>query len=495
MDSNHEAYRRLISGTDLRGIASAGFGKEITLTPEAAAAAGAAFVRALRRWQGIDHPYIAVGTDPRLSGAALKEATMRGLRSEGARCLDCGLSTTPAMFSATKAPTGADGAIMITASHLPPERNGLKFFLPTGGLNASQLREMVDDMCPVKHEFSVDKTDHNLLSEYAATLTAFIDPDGSLPLKGMRIVLDAGNGSGGFFAKVLEDTGAVVDGRYLEPDGRFPNHPANPEDAAAMASICAAVQETGADIGIIFDADCDRAALVGRGGVPINRDRLIALVAAVLLNESPGATIVTDSVTSTGLAEFIQERGGKHLRFKRGYRNVIDEAIRLQESGVDCPCAIETSGHCALRDNGYLDDGAYLTAWLLRHFGRLNAEGTDWMELTASLREPAEDAEIRIPLTRADFGADANAVLAAVEKAAIEDSTLSLAQDSAEGVRVHCPEGGWFMIRRSVHDPQLPVNIQSDNEGGAKSMAQRLLAMLEPLGELMNLESLRNFVS
>ena len=102
-----------------------------------------------------------------------------------------------------------------------------------------------------------------------------------------------------------------------------------------------------------------------QNGKAINRNRLIALIAAILLDEEPGGTFVTDSVTSSGLAQFIAEWGGTHYRYKRGYRNVIDEAIRLNAEGINCPLAIETSGHAALRENYFLDDVMYLVTRLI----------------------------------------------------------------------------------------------------------------------------------
>ena len=123
----------------------------------------------------------------------------------------------------------------------------------------------------------------------------------------MRIVVDAGNGAGGFFAALLASLGADTTGsQFLDPNGLFPNHAPNPEDADAMAALSAAVVRSGADLGLIFDTDCDRGAVVGPDGQEINRNRLIAALAAIVLKECPGGTIVTDSVTSTGLAEFIR---------------------------------------------------------------------------------------------------------------------------------------------------------------------------------------------
>ncbi len=126
-----------------------------------------------------------------------------------------------------------------------------------------------------------------------------------------------GNGAGGFYADMLKALGARTDGsQVLEPDGNFPNHSPNPENEVAMESIAAAVVKHHADLGVIFDADCDRAAIVDASGIEINRNRLIALISAILLQSNPGATIVTDSVTSSGLAAFIEKHGGVHYRFK-----------------------------------------------------------------------------------------------------------------------------------------------------------------------------------
>lgn len=183
----------------------------------------------------------------------------------------------------------------------------------------------------------------------------------------MKIIVDAGNGSGGFYAeKVLKNLGADVEGsQFLDPDGMFPNHIPNPENKEAMDSISKATVNSNADLGIIFDTDVDRAAIVDSKGMEINKNSLIALISNIVLRENPGSTIVTDSVTSIGLNEYISEHGGVHHRFKRGYKNVINEAIRLNNEGISAPLAIETSGHAALKENYFLDDGAYLVSKII----------------------------------------------------------------------------------------------------------------------------------
>lgn len=229
------------------------------------------------------------------------------------------------------------------------------------------------------------------------------------PLAGKHIVVDAGNGAGGFFAeRVLAPLGADTAGsRYLDPDGRFPNHVPNPELPEAMDSIREAVLESHADFGVIFDTDVDRAGAVLSNGEELNRNRLIALISAILLREHPGTAIVTDSITSTGLAEFIAAHGGVHRRFRRGYRNVINEALRLNAAGQDCQLAIETSGHAALKENYFLDDGAYLVTRFLMEI----AAGRSLESLLEGLYEPVESREFRLKILAEDFRAAGTAVL------------------------------------------------------------------------------------
>ena len=364
-------------------------GERAELTEKEAARIAAAFSHWLAVKRDKESLRIGVGMDSRLTGPALKEAIIRGLRDTGADVFDCGMASTPAMFMSTVTEGYAyDGAIMITASHLPAERNGMKFFTPAGGIDKSDLVEIL----------KIGESGEDLAGGEPGRVSesAFMDTYCALlaekvrqalgedrPLHGAHIVVDAGNGAGGFFVgKVLHVLGAGTAGsQYLTPDGRFPHHAPNPEDREAIAAISEAVVDNTADMGIIFDADVDRAGAVDHTGKAINRNRLIALMASIMLREHPGSTIVTDSVTSTGLARFIEARGGVHHRFKRGYRNVINEAVRLNREGIECPLAMETSGHGALRENYFLDDGAYLMVRVLIEMARLRREGRDIIDL------------------------------------------------------------------------------------------------------------------
>ena len=222
----------------------------------------------------------------------------------------------------------------------------------------------------------------------------------------------------------------------------------------------------------------DRAGAVLSSGEELNRNRLIAMIAAILLREHPGTTIVTDSITSTGLAAFIRERGGVHRRFRRGYRNVINEAIRLNGLGTDCQLAMETSGHGALKENWFLDDGAYLVTKLLMEL----ACGRALEALIAGLPEPAESREFRLKITDPDFKARGQAVLDELLAFARTQEGWAEAPDNHEGVRFSLDGGhgdGWFLLRLSLHDPLLPLNIESDSPGGVRVIAGELLPFLQ----------------
>ena len=483
-------FRKLKSGSDVRGVA---IGENAVLTCEVAEVLGYAFALYVAKHTGKapEELRIALGRDSRLSGEALLTAAANGIARAGAEADDYGMCTTPAMYMAILTEGfQPDASIMVTASHHPWQMNGLKFFLAEGGIGFHELDELLDMAQGLKELPPVcGKVEHlPFLPTYENHLKQLIingvDPEVQKPLLGLHVVVDAGNGAGGFYASMLEELGAWIEGsQFLEPDGHFPNHIPNPENKDAMASISAAVKQVGADLGVIFDADCDRAAIVDHTGKEINRNRLIAVISAILLDEMPGATIVTDSVTSAGLADFIKEWGGEHYRYKRGYRNVIDEAVRLNEAGINCPLAIETSGHAALRDNHFLDDGMYLVTVLLIKAMQLKQQGETLGHLLDGLREPVESTEIRLPVTCEDFAACARSAIEHVLDYASGCEDWHIAPDNREGVRISFDVGGelnsaWFLLRLSVHDPVMPLNAESDVPGGVKAVLAKLYEAL-----------------
>ena len=476
----------LKSGSDVRGTA---VGEGAVLTDEVALALGAAFIRKLCAEKGkkASEITISLGRDSRVSGPALLAAAAEGIRKAGAVAIDFGMCTTPAMFMSTITDGfRTDGAIMITASHHPWNKNGLKFFTEKGGLEGNEISELLRDAQSPHDELHEEGEIRQIpflpvyMKQLADRIRKGLGTTDQQPLRGLQVAVDAGNGAGGFYAELMEQLGASTEGsQFLEPDGRFPNHIPNPENPDAIQSLQAAVTASGADVGVIFDADCDRAAIVDGDGKAINRNRLIALISAILLEEKKGQTIVTDSVTSSGLADFIREHGGRHYRFKRGYRNVIDEAIRLNREGESCPLAIETSGHAALRENHFLDDGMYLVTVLIIRAMIMKRRNDKLGSLIADLREPVESTEIRLNITDQDFRTIGEKVIRSVLDYAGKDPDWHIAPDNREGIRISFDlndknDAGWFLLRLSVHDPVMPLNAESDIPGGVKDMLQRL---------------------
>ena len=490
-------WAQLKNGSDIRGIAVKSENGDVNLTDEKIRAIAAAFAVWLEKKTDKRPLKIAVGHDSRISADRIKTAVVTSLTKAGVNVLDCGLISTPAMFMTCVAPeTDCDGSVQITASHLPYDRNGLKFFTKAGGCESTEIEEILTlaqngEALP---ETAGTVTTFDFLSLYAAMLVnkvrnAVNADDFDHPLAGFHVVVDAGNGAGGFYVeKVLQVLGADITGsQFLEPDGMFPHHIPNPENETAMASVTEAVKNAHADMGIIFDTDVDRAGAVDSFGREINRNRLIALISAILLEERKPAVIVTDSITSSGLKKFIENHGGMHHRFKRGYKNVINEAIRLNREGQYCPLAIETSGHAALKENYFLDDGAYLVTKLLIQAAILRKKGKKLDDLLLGLEEPKESREFRMNLSCEDFKAYGQSVIDAVTAFAQKDPAWTPAPDNYEGIRVSFAPGdgdGWFLLRLSLHEPLMPLNIETNEPGGVKTIARKLYAVLYRFDEL-----------
>ena len=478
------------SGTDVRGIAvGESDGKIPFLSDEAVRNIVCGFVKFL----GKKPLKIAVGHDCRVSADRLKTAVINALVDLGVSVVDCGLSSTPAMFM-TNVELGCDAAIQLTASHHPWDKNGLKFFVNKSGIDGKQLGEILKNAEAAAFDNCEKGTVEavGFMPRYAQILREIIikGTGETQPLKGLKIAVDAGNGVGGFYAsQVLEPLGADVSGsRYLEPDGMFPNHIPNPENKQAMQAISEAVVESKSDLGLIFDTDVDRAACVDSNGKEIARNRLVALAAAIALEGNDGGTVVTDSIVSDGLIDFINNTlGGVILPFKRGYKNVIDKQIELNNSGTNCPLAIETSGHAAFRDNWYLDDGAYLAARIVIKLVELKKQGKTLESLFASLEEAAEEKEIRLKIKVEDFRSYGEKFVEDLREFAEKSEVWSVVPNTHEGVRINANEtsgDGWLLARLSVHDPVIPVNFESRSEGGTLNAAKILLDFVKNYAEL-----------
>ncbi len=496
------------SGTDIRGYGAVEYSKEkLFLSDAVVSKITVAFAEWISQRNGkeISSLKVSVGRDSRVSGPRIIKAVADTLSSLGVSVKNCGLASTPAMFMSTL-DLECDGAVQITASHHPWERNGLKFFTPDGGLEGSDIATLLEKAENINIDGIVADgtkiTDVDYMSDYAAHLRDMIKKGVNAenyekPLEGFKIIVDAGNGVGGFYAEnVLRPLGADTDGsQFLEPDGMFPNHIPNPENADAMKSICSAVIASKADFGIIFDTDVDRAGCVDRDGEEINRNRLVALASYIALEGHDSGVIVTDSVTSDGLKTYIESIGGEHYRFKRGYKNVINKQIELNNNGTFCPLAIETSGHAAFKENYYLDDGAYLMTKIVILIAR-DKTGNALQDILAPLQQPAEEKELRFAINCEDFKAYGENVIAELEKYYDGRNGWKIADDNREGMRISADRengDGWFLLRLSVHDPIMPLNIESNEEGGVMKIAKDFYEFIKKF-ELLDISPIEKFI-
>lgn len=507
-------YSKLKSGTDIRGEATSrrdssfetreatgGNDSSVNLTDEVIENIAAGFLCWCEKHIGkkSNELTIALGHDSRISADRISAAVIRTFEKYGVKTLFCGLASTPSMFMAV-IDIPCDASVQITASHHPWYRNGLKFFTKQGGLDSPDITEILEyaqnSLAPAVTVKGLTESS-SFMNRYSEILRDIIKKgvnaeNYNAPLEGFKIVVDAGNGAGGFYATdVLEKLGADVSGSvFLEPDGMFPNHIPNPENAEAMKAVSDATIKANADLGVIFDTDVDRGAAVDQNGVEISRNRLVALASAIALENSPGGTIVTDSVTSDGLKDFIETTlGGKHHRFQRGYKNVINEAQRLTAEGINCPLAIETSGHAAMKENYFLDDGAYLVTKIIIKMAALRKEGRTVDDLLKPLKEPAEAMEKRIPIKEEDFRTFGNNVICDLLEYA-KKQKWDIAPDNHEGIRISFPKDsgdGWFLLRLSVHDPIMPLNLESNEVGGTDILLSHISKFFdENYPELLN---------
>lgn len=487
--------KHLISGTDIRGIVSKFEDREINLSGEEVKFIAKGFGLWIEKNCGKQARNenrkikIAVGYDARLTGTLFSQIIRNVLKNMGIDVYNCGMSITPSLFMTTIFDEyKVDGAVMITASHLPSYYNGLKFFSLRGGLEKEEVVELLElsknnpEFIEVKDKgIEIGKELANDYAKYLVDLIKAQAKNGEKPLQKLKIVVDAGNGAAGFIAEnvIAELGGDITGSQFLNPDGNFPNHVPNPEAKEAIESIKQAVLKNNADFGIIFDADGDRSAFIDQEGREINRNNLIVLLAEILIKETPKATIVTDSVTSIELKKFIEKRGGKHHRFQRGYKNVINEAKRLNDEGIYTPLAIETSGHAAFIDNYFLDDGAYMAARLLIQLVKSKQKGVNFTDVLNEIKEPVEEKELRFKIKELDnFREIGNEILKDLKEYVLTVSNWELEMPNYEGIRVNVDKENWFLLRLSLHEPLLCLNIETTKKGKVEEVLIKLKEFL-----------------
>jgi len=428
------------------------------LGEEMAEKIGSAFVRLLGAKR------IVVGRDMRLSSGTIAGAFARGVTRAGADVADIGEVSTPLLNYAIYRGE-FDGGAMVTASHLPGDMNGLKLAgrdaVPLSGDRGLPLLESMIGGEAVSAgagaHYHVD-----MLDDYVGTVAGFARAPGSL-----TIAVDAGSGMAGpEIPRLFERVPAWrLVPMYLEPDGRFPHHHANPLDPATTRELQDRVVAEGADFGAAFDGDADRCGFIDERGERVREDLVTGLIAEYLLEENPGATIMYDLRSSRAVVEAIERAGGRGVRSRVGHAFI---KARMREE--DAIFAGELSGHYYYRDMGFTDNGL-LTLVMVANI--VAARDQPLSELIRPLDRYPTTGEINL---RVDDPERVFTVLAA----RYHDAE----PDYLDGLTVNYP-AWWFNIRRSHTEPLVRLNIEADTESLMEEKRQEVLGIIREAEEVV----------
>ncbi|MGC9976115.1 MAG: phosphomannomutase/phosphoglucomutase [Syntrophales bacterium] len=300
---------------------------------------------------------MALGMDCRLSSPAYRDAIRKGVNSTGIDIIDCGLCATPMLYFAIRL-YNADGGVMITGSHNPPEFNGFKICVGPDtiyGADIQALRTIMEKGNYISGSGTSRQVDVSQSYEDYLFKNVVIK-------RGLNIVVDGGNGVGGLFALPLfKRFGCNITDIYCNPDGRFPNHFPDPTILENLSELISLVKEKKADIGIAYDGDADRIGVVTDRGDVLWGDELLLLFSRFILKKSPGATIIGEVKCSQKLYDDIERHGGRSIMWRAGH-SLIKGKMREEKA----PLAGEMSGHLFFADRyfGY-DDAIYASLRLL----------------------------------------------------------------------------------------------------------------------------------
>jgi phosphomannomutase len=420
--------------------------------------------RATAHFIGADR--LVVGRDARAHSPELTDALMRGIRDEGVSVIDAGLVATPMVYYAVGA-LGAGGGIMVTASHNPAEYNGFKICresaIPIGeasGLREIEARVAERAAAPVAEaRGDVETVDvrQGYLQHVRSVGTRIPD---------VRVAIDCGNGMASVgLEPLLEELSLEVEKLYFEPDGTFPNHEADPLKVENLADVGEAVRRSGADFGVAFDGDADRAVFVDETGRPIASDLMTGVMARHQLERNPGGVVLYDLRSSRAVAEEIERAGGVAEMCRVGHSFV---KAQMRESGAIF--AGELSGHTYFRFSEDLvaDDAIAAFVALL---DVIAAEGKPLSEIIEPLRRYHASGEINRRVR------DSGEVLAAMEAEHASAPEIS----KLDGLLVRYDDW-WFNLRPSNTEPVLRLNLEANSEEQMVRERDRILARVEALG-------------
>ena len=450
--SPHRELGSIFKAYDVRGVVPTDLDEGV------ARRIGSAFAE----WAGA--PRMAVGYDCRPSSPVLAAALHEGITAQGTGVLDLGLASTDLLYFASGS-LDVPG-VMLTASHNPPQWNGLKFCLAgaravgedTGLADIRALAER-DERLPAALRGSVERRD--MLEAYVEHVLAFVDPSNVAPLE---VVADTANGMGGLIVPpVMRRLPVTLVHLFPELDGTFPNHPADPIQPENQRDLMRTVLERRADIGLAFDGDADRVFLVDDRAEGVSGSEVTALVAQAMLKRYPGAAIVHNLICSWAVPEVIRENGGTPVRTRVGH-SFIKQV--MAESGA--VFGGEHSGHYYFRDNYRADSGLIAAVVVLE---QLSLAGLPLSTLLEPFRRYRASGEIN---SRVEDKREAIDKIAA----AFPDGR----QDRTDGLTVEFDRDWWFNVRPSNTEPLLRLNVEARTEELLKEKTRAVLDLIQREG-------------
>lgn len=439
------------------------------LTPPVCRAVGAAFARVIAEPDG--HSRVVLGHDMRESSPVLSEAFADGVRTSGLDVISIGLCATDELYYASGT-VGAPGA-MVTASHNPAAYNGIKLCRSEAvPLEMSTGLELVRDLAQwlldrgEGHEWGTERgrgglQQRDLLGDYAAYLHSLVDLSG---IRALRVVVDAGNGMAGLTAPAALGLAPSVEmiGLYLDLDGTFPNHEANPLEPANLVDLQAAVLTHKADLGLAFDGDADRCFVVDERGEPVTASAIAALVASREIRReteagvSPGqVTIVHNSITSRAVPEAVLALGARPVVTKVGH-----SYVKATMATHDAVFGGEHSGHYYFRDFWRADTGMLAALHVLAALGTGPVDAT-MSSLAAPYQRYAHSGEINSVVT------DVAGALERVRAWATSgDRDVRFAEFDGLAMSYETSTGDFWSVsvRLSNTEPLLRVNVEARHE-------------------------------
>lgn len=434
---------------DIRGRTDIG-----ELDPELFRKTGYAFVTLFQAEE------VAVGRDVRESSPGLFAGLAEGINQAGSDVIDLGEVPTDLVYFYT-GKYSVPGAI-ITASHNPAEYNGLKLCragaAPVGAdTGLAEIKEIV-----LRGEIEIAPRrgivrEVDAVDDYVDHLLSIVDSSSIGPL---RVAVDGGNGMAGVtVTRVFERLAATLDGLYLEPDGTFPNHPADPIQLENLQDLIEKVSSGGHELGVAFDGDADRAFFIDDQASPLSGSTVTALIARWMLRRHPGATIIHNLITSRAVAEVVREAGGVPVRTRVGHSYIKQV---MAESGA--VFGGEHSGHYYFLDNYRADSGMLAMLILMRV---ISEDGRPLSALRREVELYAASGEINYEVRDPQVSIDQI-------EAAFPDAEI----DRLDGLSVDLGES-WFNLRASNTEPLLRLNVEARDPGTVEGTVRRIEEIIE----------------